>query len=488
MKAIILSAGNRNEISQIVGDIPKGLIEVNNTTIIEMQLNVLHACGIDDVCVVKGYKEELIDIPGVKYYLNDEYELNNILYTLFCAEEELEDEILIIYGDVAFNKECLERIISSKKDISLGIAVNLESYKKDNIKDLEIIYLDSDNNIINIDKNLNYENEAYGQFTGIMKCNKNGTEIIKNNYKYFKIYNKNYKNALISELLNNIISLGNKVFGVIIERGWIKINSVDDYKKLKESYEEFNDSFNTQTNWAIRSELYNNIIWVNKEETLETMYELSDNKTTKPKILDIGVGTGKVLKYFKDRINEADCYGIDISNEMMSKIEKSYKFKLSVGNVEDLSEFDDNTFDLITARMSFHHVKHLDKAMIEVYRVLKKGGKFIICEGVPPNMDTLEFYKEMFKYKEDRNTFLTDDLINLMNNVDLEKITTRTIINKDMSMNNWLNNSGIPFRNEDIIRKMHFECGENIKKSYKMKIYNEDILMEWKFVVACGIK
>ena len=153
MKAIILAAGNRNEVSEIVGNIPKALIEINNTTIIEMQLNILHMCGIDDISIVKGYKEELIDIPGVKYYYNKDYELNNILYSLFCAEKELDDDVIIIYGDVAFNKECLERIIYSKKDISLGIAVSLENYKKENIKNLEMSYLDPDNNIININKN-----------------------------------------------------------------------------------------------------------------------------------------------------------------------------------------------------------------------------------------------------------------------------------------------------------------------------------------------
>ncbi|MBP8313493.1 class I SAM-dependent methyltransferase, partial [Clostridium neonatale] len=293
---------------------------------------------------------------------------------------------------------------------------------------------------------------------------------------------------LISEFINNIINLGNKIFGVVIESGWIKINSIDDYYKLKESYDEFYGAYKTRTDWAVRSEMYNNISWVNKEETLDAMFELCNNSCTNPKILDIGVGTGKVLKYFKNKINNAICYGIDISKEMMNKIDDEYEFNLLVGNVEELSEFGNDTFDIVTARMSFHHVKNLKKAMSEVYRVLKKDGKFIICEGVPPNKETLEFYKEMFKYKEDRNTFLVDDLINLMNDTGLRKITTRTIINKGMSMNNWLNNSGVPYRNQDIIRKMHFECSKDIQKSYKMEFVGDDILMEWKFIVVCGIK
>ena len=57
-----------------------------------------------------------------------------------------------------------------------------------------------------------------------------------------------------------------------------------------------------------------------------------------------------------------------------------------------------------------------------------------------------------------------------------------------MSMNNWLENSGLPFRNIDIIKRMHYDCDNLVKKAYNMKFVDEDILMEWKFSVVAGIK
>lgn len=488
MKAIILSAGKKNEISNLFGEIPKSLIPIEDEYILEIQLNILHACGIDDISIVRGYKAELITIPGIKYYDNKEYDIKNILHSLFCAEEEFDDDIVVIYGDVILNRECLERILRNKNDISIGVAVKLEDYKKKYIEKLELVYFDSDNNVTRIGKKLNCENEAYGQFSGIIKFTNKGINSLKLNYNTYKVHNEKWNQALITDLLSHMAEIGISINCTVIERGWVKISSEDDYNKLINDSHFVNDILKTKTDWALRSKTYDNIQWVNANETLETMLELSELNKKDAKIIDIGVGTGKVLKFFKNEYPDLECYGIDISSDMMEKIEKEYKFKLSIANAEDLSEFQEEFFDLVTARMSMHHVNNLDKAMNEVYKILKEDGSFVICEGVSPDKDTLEFYEEVFRYKETRNSFLVDDLINHMTRAGFDKVTTRTIIVKDMSMNNWLDNAGIPFRNKDIISKLHYNCSEKIKKAYNMKFTGDDILMEWKFVVVSGKK
>jgi len=156
--------------------------------------------------------------------------------------------------------------------------------------------------------------------------------------------------------------------------------------------------------------------------------------------------------------------------------------------MENLHGFADDDFDLVTARMVFHHANNLEKAMDEVYRVLKPGGRFVLCEGNPPDRYSVQFYKDMFRFKEDRITFLLDDLVNLLVRQGFQKITSRTVILKDMSLNNWLEKSGLPFRNIDIIKKMHYDCDVFVQKAYNMKFGNDDILMDWKFSIISGIK
>ena len=126
--------------------------------------------------------------------------------------------------------------------------------------------------------------------------------------------------------------------------------------------------------------------------------------------------------------------------------------------------------------------------MDEVYRVLRPGGMFILCEGNPPDRYSIPFYENMFRFKEDRITFLLDDLVNLLVRRGLKNIISRTVIMPEMSLNNWLENSGLPFRNIDIIKSMHHDCDNRIKKAYNMKVKNGDILMDWKFSVVAGTK
>jgi len=62
------------------------------------------------------------------------------------------------------------------------------------------------------------------------------------------------------------------------------------------------------------------------------------------------------------------------------------------------------------------------------------------------------------------------------------------MVMKNASLNNWLENSALPFRNIDIIRKMHFACEPGVQRAYNMKFQDDDVLMDWKFAVVSGIK
>ncbi|MPQ32554.1 methyltransferase domain-containing protein [Clostridium estertheticum] len=499
MKAIILNAGKNQNASSIVSGKPKCLIEIEGNTLLEIQINTLHKCGIDNITVVRGYKGEQINIPGIKYYDNQNYETTNVLHSLFNAREEMNDELLILYGDIIFEEETIKRMLESKNDIAVGVMVNWKecfSHRKTiDCDKMEMLTFDGENRVKSIGKNLKVEYENKGLFVGLIKCSYNGTEILKKNYDRVKdtnsgnlyLRNINIEKSWITDLLDEMAQLGVPLHCVIIERGWLEIDTQEDYLRALSDTKFIRRLVQIKTDWAERSETYNNIAWVNRDETLNEMVNFAGDLNNK-NILDIGTGTGKVLKTLKSTSPNGNYYGVDISEEMMGKIDTSLGFKLSISKIEDLNSFKDNFFDIVTARMVLHHSENLDKALKEVYRVLKPGGKFIVCEGNPPDRHSVTFYEEMFKFKEERHTFILDDITNLMVNQKFFDITSKTIVLSDMSLNNWLNNAGVPFRNLDIIRKLHFQADMLVKKAYAMKVIDDDILMNWKFSVVAGTK
>jgi len=499
MKAIILAAGKGSRLGKIAKGKPKCLIDIEDNTLLEIQINTLHSCGIEDISVVRGYKSNKINIPGLNYYDNPDYENTNMLHSLFCAQDEMDDDVLILYSDILFEEDVVKRIIESNQDISLGVMVKWEDAicqrEKIALEDLEMIYFDSKNRVQKIGKNLTDEYKTKGQFIGMVKCSKWGIEILKRNYtRAKKIYSKKpfgkadaFEKSSLADLFQEMTEIGIPLYSVIVERGWMEIDTPNDYERALTDAGFVRKMVKVKTNWDYRSKFYNNLEWVNKDELLKAIVDIADDLSNK-KVLDVGTGTGKVLMALKERNPNNEYYGIDISQKMLDKIDPSYGFNLSVADMGNLDDFQENYFELVTARMVLHHATDLEKSVNEIHRVLNHGGKFILCEGNPPDVYSVPFYKKMFRFKEDRITFLLDDLVNLLVRQDFKNINSRTIIMKNMSLNNWLDNSGLPFRNTDIIRKMHYECDVSVQKAYNMKIKKDNILMEWKFSVVSGEK
>jgi ubiquinone/menaquinone biosynthesis C-methylase UbiE len=100
------------------------------------------------------------------------------------------------------------------------------------------------------------------------------------------------------------------------------------------------------------------------------------------KVLDVGCGAPAFLvrQYAK---GGADVTGVDISPRSVEAAQQHVAIsglsaKVEVGNAEALS-FPDATFDFVTSAGVLHHTPDTEKAVSEVYRVLKPGGRAVIA-------------------------------------------------------------------------------------------------------------
>ena len=89
------------------------------------------------------------------------------------------------------------------------------------------------------------------------------------------------------------------------------------------------------------------------------------------KILDVGCGTGIIHDLYPDD----DITGIDVSRGMLSH----HKGKCQLASACAIP-FPDNSFDSVVCRSVLHHIPIPDKALSEIKRVLKPGGKFVCWE------------------------------------------------------------------------------------------------------------
>lgn len=242
---------------------------------------------------------------------------------------------------------------------------------------------------------------------------------------------------------------------------------------------------NQEQFWKIRSESYNELQWVNRSEYMNEIIRIGDFKPDHM-VLDVGTGTGIVLHSIAPFVREA--IGLDISQDMLEHSNwQGNKYFVKRDIREPL--FNGGIFDRVVARMVFHHIlEDTQKAANECYRVLKCGGKFILSEGVPPCEEVKLDYIEIFKLKEERLTFMPQDLEQLLINAGFKNVKTHIYIMPEVSINNWLEKSGLPKSTQQKIFDMHVYAKDYFKKAYNMKIINRNCLIDMKYAIVVGDK
>ena len=123
--------------------------------------------------------------------------------------------------------------------------------------------------------------------------------------------------------------------------------------------------------------------------SMYTDYFNTKDISDKFRILDIGCGGGKFLKYLSQRSDGFYLWGIDHSKEMIdlsTKLNnedvKKGRLKLLCGSVSKI-EIENNSIDLATAFETIQFWPDIDTAFSEIFRILDKGGRFLIINRYP---------------------------------------------------------------------------------------------------------
>ncbi len=110
---------------------------------------------------------------------------------------------------------------------------------------------------------------------------------------------------------------------------------------------------------------------------------------TNSRILDVGCGTGNLLLEINKRQKGLNLYGVDLSQKMISIAKakmanfKNVAFLTGNGN---LLPFANDYFDAVICANSLHHHPNPNRSLLEMSRVLKRGGQLIIVDGFRNNI------------------------------------------------------------------------------------------------------
>lgn len=125
MKALILNSGLGHRMGVLTSEHPKCMTEISRKdTILSRQLRLIAEAGITEVVMTTGYFDEILvnychslGLPLHYTFVNNPiYDKTNYIYSIYCAKEHLlDDDIVLMHGDLVFESEVFDRVIESER-------------------------------------------------------------------------------------------------------------------------------------------------------------------------------------------------------------------------------------------------------------------------------------------------------------------------------------------------------------------------------------
>ncbi len=107
--------------------------------------------------------------------------------------------------------------------------------------------------------------------------------------------------------------------------------------------------------------------------------------TPEDQALDVACGPGTVVAAFAPRVRRA--IGLDATEAMLAQARRLADER-GLANVEWHSgdvyalPFADGAFDIVSCRFAFHHLEEPARALAEMRRVCRRGGRILLCDGI----------------------------------------------------------------------------------------------------------
>lgn len=139
MKALILNSGIGSRMGALTCECPKCMTEISSKeTILSRQLRQITEVGIEEVIITTGVFDGILvnycqnlDLPlHIIFVKNPVYEDTNYIYSIYCAREYLDDDIILMHGDIVFENAVLDAVMESEKSC-MTVSSTVELPEKD---------------------------------------------------------------------------------------------------------------------------------------------------------------------------------------------------------------------------------------------------------------------------------------------------------------------------------------------------------------------
>jgi len=174
MRAVILAAGRGSRLRHLGEDRPKCLVQFEGKPLIERQISALRSGGVEEIGVVRGYRAEMVDFPGLSYFANERWAETNMVMSLAAAASWLRREpVIVSYADIFYRSELVRGLANAPGQL-------LISYDRawrtlwtrrfaDPLADAETFRINASGQLVEIGGKTTRIEDIEGQYMGLLK-------------------------------------------------------------------------------------------------------------------------------------------------------------------------------------------------------------------------------------------------------------------------------------------------------------------------------
>jgi len=248
MKIIFIAAGSSTRLGTKTLNFPKGLIKINNNSIMGIQLDLFKNKKIDNIVIITGPNADKFNFKNVTYINDTNHKKHDVLGSLMVAKSHMNNEMITTYSDIIFDEKILNSIVEFKGDIGIAIELNWEKRyinRDQHPKSEADNVIIQNGEIVKIRKNISEskDDQIIGEFIGLMKLSKEGAKIFKNKYSELekthigKFHNApSLERAYLTDMLQELINSGLKISPIIINGNWCEIDTPQDIEIAKKKF------------------------------------------------------------------------------------------------------------------------------------------------------------------------------------------------------------------------------------------------------------
>ena len=248
MKAIIIGAGRGSRLMPTTADTPKCYAEVNDRRLLDWAVDAFRQNGIVDITFIGGYRIEVVqqDYPEFTFRNNSEWPNNNILASLFYAEDLMDGPFMCCYSDILFTPKIVADLLKDDNDIALGVdndwLVRYQHRTEHPSDDAEKVTV-NDGVVTRVAREIP-EAEAYGEFIGLAKFSARGALALKKHYHRCRAEFANlpfrgakiFEKAYFIHLLQDMIDSDETMHHVDTPGGYIEVDTQQDFHYARQHW------------------------------------------------------------------------------------------------------------------------------------------------------------------------------------------------------------------------------------------------------------